>query len=249
MHARHFNLHLGRFLSTDPVGGFIGSSQSWNRYAYTLNNPLRLIDPLGLTPGDPETGQRVSGTTAGCDQDSAAGDQPCSNHQNDKPQEDELSAKEIAFWVWFGKQRYGAIQSSDGVTTASNQARVYQQMATSEALSGNEYMAYLLFGPRTAGEMYAIQSRGTPLDIFIFGMAGRLIESAGAGAAFTADQQALVALAKEAERRGVTEEEADTLLQWAKEYGVPSRAPEIHPGRAFEFPHIHVGPVNHIRVR
>ena len=31
----------------DPVGGFIGSSQSWNRYSYSLNNPILFFDPDG----------------------------------------------------------------------------------------------------------------------------------------------------------------------------------------------------------
>jgi RHS repeat-associated protein len=41
----------GRWISPDPAG--IGAAdpsnpQSWNRYAYVLNNPLTLLDPLGL---------------------------------------------------------------------------------------------------------------------------------------------------------------------------------------------------------
>ncbi len=71
MHARHFSLHLGRFLSTDPVGGSIGSSQSWSRYAYALNNPLLIVDLFGLT------GEDINGTTGGCAQDGPAEDQPC----------------------------------------------------------------------------------------------------------------------------------------------------------------------------
>jgi RHS repeat-associated protein len=47
MHARYYSPVLGRFLSVDPVGGRIGSSQSWNRYAYVRNNPVNLVDPLG----------------------------------------------------------------------------------------------------------------------------------------------------------------------------------------------------------
>ena len=47
MHARYYNLNLGRFLSVDPIGGTVGSSQSWNRYSYVRNNPLNLIDPDG----------------------------------------------------------------------------------------------------------------------------------------------------------------------------------------------------------
>jgi len=48
MHARYYNPLLGRFLSVDPVGGSIGSSQSFNRYAYVGNSPLNYVDPFGL---------------------------------------------------------------------------------------------------------------------------------------------------------------------------------------------------------
>ena len=47
MHARYFSPNLGRFLSVDPVGGEVGSSQSWNRYSYVQNNPLSKVDPDG----------------------------------------------------------------------------------------------------------------------------------------------------------------------------------------------------------
>lgn len=48
--ARYFSSKQGRFTSPDP---FLGSAepyqpQSWNRYAYVLNNPLLYIDPTGL---------------------------------------------------------------------------------------------------------------------------------------------------------------------------------------------------------
>lgn len=47
MHARYYSPYLARFLSVDPVGGEVGSSQSWNRYSYVLNNPLNMVDPTG----------------------------------------------------------------------------------------------------------------------------------------------------------------------------------------------------------
>lgn len=47
MHARYYSPNLGRFMSVDPVGGTVGSSQSWNRYSYVLNEPVGLIDPDG----------------------------------------------------------------------------------------------------------------------------------------------------------------------------------------------------------
>ena len=46
-HARHHDYGLGRFLSPDSVGGHPANPQSWNRYAYTLGNPLKYVDPDG----------------------------------------------------------------------------------------------------------------------------------------------------------------------------------------------------------
>jgi RHS repeat-associated protein len=70
------------------------------------------------------------------------------------------------------------------------------------------------------------------------------------GCRFTPDQEALVGIAKDAERSGVSAAEADTLRQWAAEVGLPFRGPEAHPNRPFgKFPHIHLGPVDHIPVR
>jgi len=48
--ARYFSGAQGRFTTPDPLlnSGRPWLPQSWNRYAYTLNNPLRYIDPTGL---------------------------------------------------------------------------------------------------------------------------------------------------------------------------------------------------------
>ncbi|RLE25190.1 MAG: hypothetical protein DRJ65_08330, partial [Acidobacteria bacterium] len=46
-HQRYYSPELARFVSVDPVAGKVGSSQSWNRYSYTLNNPLKFVDPDG----------------------------------------------------------------------------------------------------------------------------------------------------------------------------------------------------------
>jgi RHS repeat-associated protein len=48
--ARFFASTLGRFQSPDPLlnSGRPWNPQTWNRYAYTLNNPLNFIDPMGL---------------------------------------------------------------------------------------------------------------------------------------------------------------------------------------------------------
>ena len=52
--ARFYSPLLGRFISADTIMPSPGDPQSLNRYAYTLNNPLRYIDSTGhcgpLTP-------------------------------------------------------------------------------------------------------------------------------------------------------------------------------------------------------
>ncbi|HXO20133.1 MAG TPA: RHS repeat-associated core domain-containing protein [Thermoanaerobaculia bacterium] len=47
MHARHESPVTARFLSVDTHSGNRNRPQSWNRYAYTLGNPLKLVDPDG----------------------------------------------------------------------------------------------------------------------------------------------------------------------------------------------------------
>ncbi len=49
MNARVYDPYLGRFLSADPVLPDAYDMQSYNRYAYVLNNPLKYIDPTGNT--------------------------------------------------------------------------------------------------------------------------------------------------------------------------------------------------------
>jgi len=66
---REYDPVQGRWISPDPTGLEAvdpTNPQSWNRYAYALNNPLSNVDPLGLycqwddgsndSTGDPDTG-------------------------------------------------------------------------------------------------------------------------------------------------------------------------------------------------
>ncbi|MGO8736520.1 MAG: RHS repeat domain-containing protein [Terriglobia bacterium] len=52
---RLFSPNIGRWHSPDPLGGDITNPQTLNRYAYVLNNPTTLIDPMGLQGCDPAT--------------------------------------------------------------------------------------------------------------------------------------------------------------------------------------------------
>src|SRR2546427_3345676 len=61
---RMYSSNQGRWLSPDPVAGDVGDPQSLNRYAYVLNNPTNLIDPLGLC-GEPDIWDPTTGTLTG----------------------------------------------------------------------------------------------------------------------------------------------------------------------------------------
>ncbi len=52
MDFRYYGGAQGRFMSPDPfmASANVADPQSWNRYVYARNNPLRYNDPLGLYP-------------------------------------------------------------------------------------------------------------------------------------------------------------------------------------------------------
>ena len=54
--ARYYASLQGRFMGADPLLASARASvpQSWNRYSYVLNNPLKLVDPSGLEDNDPQ---------------------------------------------------------------------------------------------------------------------------------------------------------------------------------------------------
>ena len=58
----------GRWISPDPLGiGAVDPTnpQTWNRYAYALNNPLSVVDPLGLLVAGPGQCDGPSGDPCG----------------------------------------------------------------------------------------------------------------------------------------------------------------------------------------
>lgn len=52
--ARYNASSLGRFMTPDPLmaSGHARNPQTWNRYAYALNNPVRFVDPNGMEVPD-----------------------------------------------------------------------------------------------------------------------------------------------------------------------------------------------------
>jgi RHS repeat-associated protein len=66
---RRYSPTQGRWISPDPAGLAAvdpTNPQTWNRYAYVMNQPLRFTDPLGLWAGGPGFYSADIGTTIGC---------------------------------------------------------------------------------------------------------------------------------------------------------------------------------------
>ncbi len=65
-HARCYSSTQGRFTSADPLlsSGIAAAPQTWNRYAYTSNNPLNMTDPSGMSPSGSGNGDEplIQGT-------------------------------------------------------------------------------------------------------------------------------------------------------------------------------------------
>jgi len=59
MGHRYYDASSGRFLTRDRVPGQAAQPQTLNRYAYALANPLRYVDPWGLSPNQNQTGEAL----------------------------------------------------------------------------------------------------------------------------------------------------------------------------------------------
>jgi len=85
LHARYYDSLLGRFLSPDTWDPTL-SGVDINRYAYALNDPINLSDPLGHDADDADfTGTRgingdAGGGTSSCNCSGASGGNGGSNH-------------------------------------------------------------------------------------------------------------------------------------------------------------------------
>jgi len=52
--ARYYDPEIGRFLAIDPAAD---KYPGWSPYVYTLDSPLKFVDPTGEAPGDPFSSQ------------------------------------------------------------------------------------------------------------------------------------------------------------------------------------------------
>jgi len=92
--SRYYDPALGRFVQADTMVPEPGNPQALNRYAYTLNNPLRYVDPSGHW---------------------ACEDADCRTQSNGPPSQ---QPSEAAYWVSFTSDEGAPSWSESDKTTA-----------------------------------------------------------------------------------------------------------------------------------
>jgi RHS repeat-associated protein len=225
MHARHYDPGRGRFLSVDPGDDVsVREPQSWNKYAYVRNNPVNAADPTGMF------GMSIT----------ISAPAPLILPQ----------AREIFDdwnrWFW-------------GLSTVQRLDRWHQQWT--QRVENDRLRSANTFRVRHGQEPFmtyeqclaeaAYMCDPDMLLPFVGGVRRSAFDRAAkliAAARYTKQQQAVIALAKEAVRRGgVTKEEAMQLIKWAKEYGIPYQN-HIGTNHWIGGAHIRIGNINHIKV-
>ena len=70
--ARYYNPVIARFYAPDPVGFAGGGPGYFNRYAYTMNDPVNLVDPTGMSAAPAAGRQQAVRQAVRCGRFSAA---------------------------------------------------------------------------------------------------------------------------------------------------------------------------------
>jgi RHS repeat-associated protein len=65
LRARDYDPATGTFTTRDPLDGVNGTTTVANPYHYVGNDPLNMVDPLGLQPTDPDFGWREGASCGG----------------------------------------------------------------------------------------------------------------------------------------------------------------------------------------
>lgn len=125
--ARYNASQIGRFISPDPLlsSARLTNPQTWNRYTYALNNPLRILDPTGLWDWDASAGGDMS------DEDLFA---MASSRQNKRRQ---WAQKALYFRAEFRAARDSADEAAGSSTLSDDQQSAAQTAVDSYGSEGD----------------------------------------------------------------------------------------------------------------
>jgi RHS repeat-associated protein len=128
---REYSPTQGRWISCDPIGDAAAdpsNPQTWNKYAYVLNNPLGLVDPTGLEDKPPCKNLIILGIT-----DTPTMDKP---KNNDGMAEVEDLARKYGFNVAFP---YAGLSGGASLVDMMRQGGGTTTAATKDAMEALQY--------------------------------------------------------------------------------------------------------------
>ena len=221
-------------MTVDPVRGFSSYPLSWNAYAYARNNPLRLFDPTGML-------------SAQAQKQGEEGEDTCTTDSEDPDCQTPSPGPTPSPKPPSPPPPPAGLPPHPGQPATLDELQVILDSAgfvpgIGEVADGASGVISLFRG----------DFGGAALSLAaMIPTGGQAAGAAKLGRRFTPHQAALIDLAQEARKRGgLTREQGQILREWAQEYKVRFRGPEVHPGRPVgQYPHYHVGPVDHIPLR
>ncbi|OHB56974.1 MAG: hypothetical protein A2173_09250 [Planctomycetes bacterium RBG_13_44_8b] len=233
--ARYYKPSIGRFLQPDPIGYTAGL----NMYTYCGNNPVNFVDPYGLCH---KSGGWIDWLQGGLDVIGIFDPIGISDAANaliyaGRGQWSNAAISGIAIIPYIGDLgkggKYGAkaLKAADKVNDlrkAADKANDLRKAVdkTSDLRKAVDKTSDLAKYSDEAAELTKNVLKHND------------------------DQAALIKLAKDAKKSGVSADDAETLLSWADEYKLPHRGPEIHPKRPHgKDLHIHIDKQGHIKIK
>ena len=138
MGARYYNPTIAQFLTPDAVLPSPTDSLSYNRYSYTRNNPINLVDPSGNFFWAPIIGAIIGGLMAA------------------------VSGQNILMGMWIGAAS-GAFFGAAGGSFWGSVAAGFASGAMNSALYGGNILRGAIVGAISAGIGYGIGSLGRNL--------------------------------------------------------------------------------------
>jgi uncharacterized protein RhaS with RHS repeats len=181
----------GRWLSPDPAGlaaADPANPQSWNRYAYVLNNPAAFIDPLGLddcdSPLQPKCTVNVVGHLGGVLGTGGSGGDP-------------LSTAALALIFHPGKPGGGQGSVTEAAATAVDTSKLIKDVnQCAAAYAGQHSLANELgFGDNKAANLFLGNDAATLSDL-VAGQGSRLAAAGSLAVSNPTDVNATAATAR-----------------------------------------------------
>lgn len=233
MNGRVYDPIVARFLTPDPWIQDPTNSQSFNRYSYVWNNPLRYTDPTGEIVFLPLVikGGAWALTAWGAYETAKAVKQNVKDYQSG-----DLTGSEATKNV--GVAAGEALLMKNVVKPI---AKVVQNIE--KKVDTSKTVDSLKAKSPTTGEVTAAIE---PADV---------AKKAKESKRFSEEKQALVDMAKQDKKTGMTSGDMQAYKDLNKELKDPFptnkvRGPEVHPKRPHgKEPHGHVGPVDHIPIK